>query len=150
MHLIKTKSLNENQFNQINELWNMEYPENLKGRFPVLLDGVINYNHYLFEDENNQVMAWAVDFEKENEIRFSIIVAELFQSRGLGSQLMNCLKETHPQFYGWVIDHDQFKKSNGGNYLSPVGFYLRIGLVLMPECRIDNEIINAVKMKWEG
>ena len=72
MKIIKTKELTKIQFQQINELWNQEYPLKLKNRFELLLDGVENFNHYIIE-QNCQVIAWAVDFEIENEIRFSII-----------------------------------------------------------------------------
>jgi hypothetical protein len=73
MKISKIKKLNNEQFQQINQMWNDEYPMKLKDRFGLLLDGVENYNHYLIE-QNNRILAWAVDFEKENETRFSIIV----------------------------------------------------------------------------
>lgn len=47
-------------------MWNDEYPIKLKDRFGILLEGVENYNHYLIE-QNNNVLAWAVEFEKEKE-----------------------------------------------------------------------------------
>jgi GNAT superfamily N-acetyltransferase len=149
MELIITRSLTQNQFAQINQLWNDEYPKKLKDRFPILLDGVTNYNHYLIEDGNNNIIAWAVDFEKENEIRFSLIVSERNKGKGLGKLLVNKLKEEHEAFYGWVIDHDNDLKMDSTHYKSPINFYLKLGFVTMPECRIDNEMINAVKMKWQ-
>ena len=68
MNLIKTKILTEKQIIQINQLWNDEYPIKLKDRFALLLDGVEIYKHYVIEDAYQNVMAWAVDFEKENQI----------------------------------------------------------------------------------
>src|SRR5688572_27840692 len=103
MQIIKTKKLSEEQFSQVNELWNTEYPVKLQDRFPILLEGVENYHHYVIENNKN-VLAWAVDFEKDNEIRFSIIVHSDQKGKGLGSLLIEKLKAEQNEFYGWVID----------------------------------------------
>ncbi len=149
MNIIKTKTLTENQFIQINQMWNEEYPEKLKDRFPILLEGVSSYNHYLITDENKNVNAWAVDFVKDNEIRFSIIIHKNHQKKGLGSMLVEKLKNDLPEFYGWVIDHSNDKKLNGENYHSPLLFYLKHGFEILHNNRIDNEMLNAVKIKWK-
>lgn len=114
----------------------------------MLLEGVENYNHYLIEDENNNIIAWAVDFEKDDEVRFSIIVAEKYKSRGLGIALMKKLKEENEEFYGWVIDHSNAKKQNGENYKSPLQFYVKQSFEVLHDIRIDNEILKAVTIKW--
>jgi hypothetical protein len=44
MKIIKTKNINQDQFQQINQLWNEEYPIKLKDRFNLILDGVDNFN----------------------------------------------------------------------------------------------------------
>lgn len=56
MKIIKIKRLTDNQFQQINKLWNKEYPVNSKDRFGSLLDCLTNYNHYLIEDENKNIL----------------------------------------------------------------------------------------------
>lgn len=149
MRIIKTKQLSTQQFNQINQLWNEEYPIKLTNRFPILLDGVVNFNHYLIEDEKQQVLAWAVDFEKEAQIRFSIIVSSSHQGRGLGGLLLNKLKEENEEFYGWVIDHNHDMKSNGEHYQTPMPFYLKHGFEILHEERIESEMIRAVKVKYQ-
>ena len=55
MEIIKTKNINSVQFQQIDQMWNDEYPIKLKDRFGILLEGVENYNHYLIEQNNNDV-----------------------------------------------------------------------------------------------
>ena len=131
MEIIKTKNLTAKQFQQINSLWNEEYPLKLKDRFKLLLDGVNDYNHYLVEDKDRNILAWAVDFEKDNEIRFSIIVDKNHQGKGLGVQLIKKLKKDLNEFYGWVIDHNDDKKSNGENYESPLSFYINQGFEVL-------------------
>jgi hypothetical protein len=150
VEITKTKTLTDSQFQQINRLWNEAYPENFKDRFGLLLDGVLNYNHYLIEGKNNTVLAWAVDFKKDNEVRFSIIVTESQKGKGFGGQLMNRLKNEHDVFFGWVIDHGDDKKLNGENYISPLSFYLKQGGEVLPNIRLDTEIVKAVKIKFIG
>lgn len=147
MEIIKTKNLTDIQFQQINQLWNEEYPVNLKDRFKILLDGVENFNHYIVEDDSKNILAWAIDFEKDNEVRFSIIVNRKQRGKGLGSFLMKRLKEDLDDFYGWVIDHNDDKKENGENYRSSLSFYVKQGFEVLHDTRIDNDILKAVKIK---
>lgn len=148
MEITKTKTLTTHQSDQINQLWNDEYPLKLKDRFPILLDGADWYNHYIILDEEQNVIAWAVDFEKEKQIRFSIIVASKHKGKGLGGLLIDKLKEENKEFYGWVIDHNDDLKSNGEHYQTPMPFYLKHGFEILNDIRIDNEMIKAVLIKW--
>lgn len=147
MEIIETKYLTDTQFQQINQLWNEEYPLKLKDRFGILLNGAANFNHYLIEDEDKNVLAWAVDFEKDGETRFSIIVNRKQQGKGLGNALMKRLKEDLTEFYGWVIDHNDDKKENGESYQSPLLFYVKQGFEVLYGTRIDTDMLKAVKIK---
>lgn len=148
MKIIKTKTLTQLQSTQINQLWNDEFPIKLKDRFPILLNGVENFNHYLIEDTEQNVIAWAVDFEKENEIRFSIIVKYNHKGKGLGSMLVEKLKSENKLFFGWVIDHNNDLKSNREHYQTPMPFYLKHSFEILHDVRIESEMIKAVKIKW--
>lgn len=148
MKIFKTKRLTAQQKDHINKLWNEEYPVKLANRFELLLDGIADYNHYLIEDEEQNVLAWAVDFVKENETRFSIIVDSKHQGKGLGGSLLNRLKLENKEFYGWVIDHNNDLKNNGEQYQTPIAFYLKHGFEILPEIRIESEMIRAIKIKW--
>jgi ribosomal-protein-alanine N-acetyltransferase len=146
MEIHITKTLSQTQFDQIIKLWNAEYPIKLQNRFELLLIDVQNYNHYLIE-ENNQILAWAVAFDKENETRFSIIVKDEHKGKGLGTLLIEKLKFELGEFYGWVIDHDNDLKANGEVYKSPLAFYQNKGFEVLYNLRIDNEVLKAVKIK---
>lgn len=147
MEIIKTKLLSESQFQQINQLWNEEYPLQLKDRFEILLHGIDDYHHYLIEDEQKNVIAWAVDFKKDAETRFSIIVHKDYQGKGLGKSLLKRLQRDLGEFYGWVIDHNNDKKENGEYYQSPLMFYVRNGFEVLYDMQIDSEILKAVKIR---
>ena len=124
--ILKQKELSAKQISEINSLWNEEYPINLKDRFLILLEETKNHTHYLIE-EKNETIAWAIIFDSENEVRFSIIVSSKYKNSGLGSVLMNQLKLENPEFYGWVIDHNNDLKISGENYLTPIPFYVKHG-----------------------
>ena len=147
MEIIKTKVLTQHQCEQLNSLWNSEYPTSLKDRFGILLDGVEHFLHYIIE-EKAQILAWAVAFEKEDEIRFSIIVNPGQQGKGLGKRLIDSLKEDYNEFYGWVIDHNNDQKTNGEFYLSPLTFYVKLGFEVLEDIRINNEMLKAVKIRY--
>jgi hypothetical protein len=150
MKIQKTKSLTDSQFQQINHLWNQEYPLNLKDRFPMLLNDVQNFQHYLLEDENKIILAWAVYFEKDGETRFSIIVDNKYQGLCWGKLFINQLIQDLDHFFGWVIDRDGDLKSNGQPYQSPLGFYQQLGFEILEDQRIDTEMLQAVKIHWNG
>ncbi len=145
--IVKTKSLSEKQSKQINQLWNDEYPQKLKDRFPILLDGAENHNHYIIEDTNKNVIAWAVNFEKEKQIRFSVIVSSSYKRKGLARLLIDKLKKENEELYGWVIDHNDDLKTNGAYYQTPLPFYIELGFEILSNVRLDNDMIKAVLIK---
>lgn len=147
MEIQTLSELSHYQYEQINQLWNQEYPLSLNNRFGILLDGATFFKHYLIENELNEVMAWAVIFEKENELRFSIIVNSLFQKQGLGKALIEKLLDNHGEFYGWVIDNHTSRKQNDELYQSPLAFYQKLGFEILTNERIDNDMLSAVKIK---
>lgn len=144
----KIKELSASQSEQINRLWNDEYPLKLKDRFPLLLADVDSHNHYIIEDNNKNIIAWAVDFEKDRQVRFSIIVSSIHKGKDLGGMLIEKLKTENKEIYGWVIDHNDDLKSNGEYYKTPMPFYLKHGFEVLKDNRIDNEMIRAVLIKW--
>ena len=106
-----------------------------------MLEGVKNYNHYLIEDQDKNIIAWAVDFEKENEILFSIIVSSNYKGKGLGNLLIKQLKSENNEFYGWVIEHNTDLKQNGQVYTTSMPFYLKHDFKILSDIRIKTELI---------
>ena len=148
MIIKKLKILTPKEAAQIDQLWNEEYPIKINNRFGLLLEGVENYHHYIIEDSDKNIIAWAVDFEKDNETRFSVIVKSGHQGKGLGSLLIAKLQAEIDEFYGWEIDHDNDLKVNGENYFSPMPFYIKHGFSILSDKRIESEMLSATKVKW--
>jgi hypothetical protein len=83
MIIHKTEFLSAKQFSEINALWNQEYPLQLKDRLALLLENNTKTIHFYLLDKFEQIMAWSVLFEKEEDLRFSILVSRKHQKHGL-------------------------------------------------------------------
>lgn len=149
MDIVRTENLTPKQFEELDVLWNTEYPRQLKGRLALLLENNTKTIHYFGLDESGKIIAWSVLFEKEQDLRFSILVSRKHQKQGLGSILLTEMKKENLAFSGWVIDHDSDLRSDGSNYLSPLNFYLKNGLSIDESCRLNNEMIKAVLVRYQ-
>lgn len=150
---IHTQSrLDSEQKKQILALWNNEYPERIAYQSIENLENYLNkltqQIHYLLLDEQNKIHGWATTFIRDNEKWFVIIVSEKLHGKGIGTKMLNKLKEDEAVLNGWVIDHNADKKLNGTYYKSPIGFYQKNGFEIIADTRLELEIMSAVKMKW--
>lgn len=152
MKIIKQTELDQKQKVQIFELWNNEYPEKLAYKtveeFENYLNNLIEQSHYLLLDEVGQYSGWATTFTRDNEIWFAIIISEKLHGKGIGTKMLNSLKEDKHALNGWVIDHNSDKKSNGSIYKSPLDFYIKNNFNVINDTRLELEIMSAVKIKW--
>ncbi len=149
MNIHQTEFLSAKQFSEINALWNEEYPLKLKDRLALLLEDNTKTIHFYILDKFEQVIAWSVLFEKEQDLRFSILVSRKHQKQGLGSALLTEMKNEDLAFSGWVIDHDLDFRSDESNYMSPLSFYLKNGFSIDESCRLNNEMIEAVLVRYQ-
>ena len=153
MHFETCKRLKREQKHQLFSLWNSEFPVSLVHRQPEDCDHylykLVNPQHYLIRLNDQTIVAWTYSFERQGETWFGLLVNPLFQRRGHGSKLLEILKQQHPKLNGWVIDHRADIKQNGESYPSPLSFYLKNKFCTIPDCRLENELLSAVKMHWE-
>ena len=152
MQTTKCASPSDQQKKDIYQLWNSEYPAQLGyQRFSDLelyLANLKNPVHYFLGDDDGKAIGWAFVFERDDERWFAIIVDGSMHQKGLGSLLLNMLKENEPILNGWATDHNRYVKQDGRPYPSPVAFYLKNGFIVHHEERLDNDKINAVKIVW--
>jgi hypothetical protein len=153
MKLIEKKSLNEDQKIRITEIWNNEYPITLafsdSSGFDNYLSALSQTDHYILEDEEHKIMAWACKFTRENEKWLVIILDEKIHGKGHGTEILNVLKKNETHLNGWVVDNEIYKKINGDMYKSPLNFYLKNSFKTSPEIRTKNEKLSALKITWE-
>lgn len=134
---------------QVHQLWNRNYPVQLVDRFPLLLQETSRHQHYLIKHTDGQVLAWAVDFARNGETFFSLLVDQSHQHQGLGLALLQQLKTNLAHFSGWVIDHNRDVLHDGSPYPSPLPFYLRYGLTISNSPRLETPLISALKVTWQ-
>nr|WP_315247950.1 hypothetical protein [uncultured Flavobacterium sp.] len=132
----------------------MEYPGRLIYKtaedFDIYLNGLLNTKHYLLLDDENKINGWAYTFLRENEDWFGLILNHNFQEKGNGSLLIDLIKSKNNSLNGWVNDGEKEVKQNGSFYTSPMQFYLKKGFTIIPEIRIENEKLSAVKINWKA
>ena len=120
MKILQKTELNEAEKIQICKLWNNEYPEKLNHQslesFENYLYNLTEPHHYLLIDEKDNIKGWSVTFVRDLEKWFVIIIDESMQGKGLGTQVINLLKENESCLNGWGIDHNSDKKINGNFY----------------------------------
>lgn len=150
--IIKLTKLDEQQKKDILELWNNEYPEKLAYSslrdFENYLQNLVDPTHYLLLDEADRTNGWAMTFIRDNEKWFAIIISGKLHGKGIGTKMLNKLKEVETTLNGWVINHDSDQKANGDTYQSPIGFYSRNHFEIESQTRLELEKISAVKIKW--
>ena len=146
-------TLNQIHKDYIFKIWNNEYPINLSfenlNEAENYLNGLIDAKHFFAVDENNQMQAWAVIFERDYEKWFAIIIDGNYHNKGLGKKLLDRLKIYSDELNGWVIDHENDVKTNGEVYSSPLDFYLKNNFDKISETRLELDKISAVKIKWK-
>jgi GNAT superfamily N-acetyltransferase len=154
MQIIETTSLAAEQKEFICRLWNQEYPANLSFNTMADFDNYLNNltatTHYLLQNDFGQIDGWAFTFTRESEKWFAILLDRKIQGQGKGSLLLDKLKEKEQKLHGWVVDHDNYVKSDGQPYLSPLPFYLKNGFTVCSNTRFETEQLSAVKITWKA
>lgn len=153
MKITNTHKLNQEQKEQILQLWNNEYPEKLAYKsidgFESYLEKLNEVNHFILLNDDEKIQGWAITFERESETWFAIILSENLHGKGWGTKVLNELKRHKNELNGWVIDNSNGKKLNGNFYKSPLEFYLKNEFEVLSDIRLELEIMSAVKIKWK-
>ena len=154
MNFIARLSLSTLAKMEILELWNNEYPEQLayksKEEFDEFIDNLNGQSHILIVDSNHSIKGWYVDFNRNNEKWFVIILDSNIQRKGFGEKMIELAKAKESHLNGWVIDHNRDRKRNGETYKSPLKFYLKNGFKKVSKTRLELHNISAVKIKWNS
>jgi len=153
IEIIQTTELNEQAKKQVLDLWNSEYPEKLSynslTEFDNYLQNLSNLKHFLLTSDIGLILGWALTFDRDDEKWFAIILSEKIKGNGLGRKMLDKIKNTELVLNGWVIDHNNDKKKNGQEYISPLKFYEKCGFRILRDVRLELDKISAVKIKWQ-
>ena len=147
-----TGQLSESQKQQLLILWNKEYPSHLQhntiSNFDAYLDTLVKPNHVFYCDYNGKIKGWYVDFTRDNERWFAMILSREVQGKGIGSQILTYAKDKNKTLNGWVINHNNDILVDGSPYNSPLQFYIKNGFELMPNQTLLKGKFNAIKISW--
>ncbi len=152
MRFTKRKVLTLEHKQAILALWNNEYPQNLHFNdifeLQDYLSKMKDQNHILLLDQNDKIKAWYTDFIRDEERWFLAILHYEFQGRKFGTKIIQMAKETNVELNGWIINSDNYKKTNGKAYKPPVEFYRKQGFQILEEVTLETDQISAIKIKW--
>lgn len=137
----------------VREIWNAEYPESLllktAGDFDRYLEKLTQQRHFLLKTIDGQIHGWGCTFEREGLRWFAMILRREIHGKGLGSFLLQRLKQEETTLYGWVIDATSFTRTDGSPYALPLGFYLKNGFVAEPEVRLDIPAFSSQRIVYK-
>lgn len=154
MNFIHTNTLSTQQKKEIIHLWNKEYPKRISYQsikeFEAYLDKLLDKHHIILVDENNALKGWFVDFIRDDERWFAMILDSSSQGKGLGSKFLDLAKEQNTVLNGWVVDNNDEVKQNGAYYKSPIRFYEKNGFQILSDIHIDKKEISGIKVKWQA
>ncbi len=154
MELSKVTALSKTDKKEILDLWNNEYPENLNYQtlsgFENYLENLTEPSHILMRSKTLGIKGWYVDFLRENEKWFILLLDSEYHGKGFGTKILNLAKEKESALNGWVIDKGNAKKKNGESYKSPLNFYLKNGFEKLANVRLELEKLAAVKIRWKN
>lgn len=153
MRLIEPLQLSAAQKEQLRQLWNREFPQQLELRnteaFNEYLKGLWHLKHQLLLDPNEMIVAWLFLFQREGEQWFGLIIDSSMQGKGHGARMMDLAKSENSSLNGWVVDHPKYTKTDGLPYRAPLAFYTRLGFNIVPDARIQNDQMDAVQITWK-
>ncbi|MCD6010341.1 MAG: hypothetical protein K0Q79_203 [Flavipsychrobacter sp.] len=152
MYINTFTELTSEQKRSILDLWNREYPEQIRyatlTEFDTYLDNLKEKKHYLLAGNNGEVQGWGFQFMRDMEQWFAIIVDSKVQRRGYGTLFLDEMKKNNTVLNGWVADHNNYRKQDGSVYISPLHFYIKNGFSVKHDIRIETEKLSAVKIVW--
>lgn len=153
MQIKRTEQLTKKQKKNILALWNEEYPEALSlsdiSAFDGYLEGLSDKHHLLVINGKEDVAGWLIDFIRDDERCFAMLLHASLQGKGYGTKLLHLAKQTNAELNGWVIDNNEQQKQNGQSYKSPIGFYKKNNFEIVPDIQSKKNGIKGIKVRWK-
>lgn len=144
--------LNTSQKEQLCDLWNREYPVNIRHQrlagFEAYLAGLQDPCHRLLLAEDGSVCAWLVDFQREGNRWFAMLVAGEYQGMGLGTSLLRKAMEAQNQLQGWVVAGTDYLRQDGSPYHPPLGFYRKMGFSIHHDQVLETDTLETIMVRW--
>ncbi|HEV8504498.1 MAG TPA: hypothetical protein VGQ53_03830 [Chitinophagaceae bacterium] len=89
MKIIKTPELSITQMEGVIKIWNSEYPKTLMHKTVSSFDDYLNKlkdkTHFLISDDPENILGWAILFERDNARWFALLIDKILQGKGHGT-----------------------------------------------------------------
>jgi GNAT superfamily N-acetyltransferase len=152
MKVVHTYELSNGQKTAVMQLWNQEYPLQLKygtiESLDVYLSSLTGADHFLYTGESGEILGWAFKFSRESVKWFAVILDSSIHKQGIGTLLLDQLKNHETELNGWVVDHNDYTRADGETYVSPLAFYLKNGFKILADQRLESPQLSAAKITW--
>lgn len=153
METLQTSQLSLEQKASLRLLWNNEYPVSLcleqSSDFDDYLASLESAKHFLVIEQNS-IIGWFVEFVRNTEIWFAMIIDRKFQGKGIGTHLLTDAQNRKVKLLGWVIDHETELRSDGSIYPTPLSFYMKNGFVVNAGTRLEIPNLSTVQIEWSS
>jgi len=145
--------LNNLQKQAIMYIWNDVYPAQLAHTtimsFEKYLTPLKNEHHILVQDNVDAIVGWFVTFDRQQERWFAMLLADQIKGQGIGSELLRQAKAMNKVLNGWVVAHNDYKRTDGACYRSPLGFYVKNEFEVLEENRLEDPKLSVIQVRWE-
>lgn len=146
----ETRILTLEQREQVRCLWNREYPVKIALKdgeaMNAYLDSLGNPKHKLLYKEEDKLVGWYVDFDRDDHRWFAVILDASLHGKGIGSMLMSEAKAENKALFGWAVMTEGLKKTDGSIYRPSIGFYKKFGFSIFDDEIFETEIMTTVKV----
>jgi len=151
MHIEITRTPTRDQLEAVRRLWNKEFPKVIAHADMASLEAYLgrlgDIRHIFITDEQGRIAGWYMDFLRDGERWFVMIIAAEEQGKGYGRKLLNMGLEEQAELNGWVVSSSIYEKADGTIYMSPLPFYIKQGVRVFPDITFETQDIKSIKIK---
>jgi GNAT superfamily N-acetyltransferase len=152
VQILQTKQIPDLFLNAAYHIWQAEYPGIIKynniSSFSDFLSNLQETEYYLAINKVGHLSGLAYVFTRDAEKWFAIMLYSSYQSKGIGTKLLNCIKHNYSAINGWVVAQNDLKKNNGELYKSPLLFYIKNNFTILENQTTIKNGMHLHKINW--
>ena len=152
LNLTKVNTLSNQDKRQIFIIWSAEYPKqsvfNSYDEFDTFILSLVNPTHYLIKNNDDRLLGWLVTIDRDGGRWLIILVDSSEQKQGIGSRLLDEMKQIESSVSAWITPHNNYFKADGTPYITPLPFYEKNGFILTDETFVKDDF-GGTRIYWK-